>query len=343
MKIIFPEVLKVSFSRIKLWRRCQMAHHYRYYQGLRKIKRSKPLWMGTAIHECIEEYHEGRNWRGPLEKFRSEYNQLFNEEKAELGDLPRDLEIIMEGYFEYHSQDGLSYPVRRRGVCTELPVIVDLDHETQFVSYLDAYPQDEEGRNWLMDHKSCSKMPDEATRFSDLQLVTYGWLLPQLGYPRPDGVIWDYIRTKAPTIPEVLKSGELSKSSKIDTTYEVYMATVDRVLGKKARPQYEEFASSLKGKEDSFYRRVKLPSPPKILEENLVKDLLFSIAEIRSLGPKATVRNLTKDCSWCSYYNLCQAEVRGLDVEFIRKLEYTVKGEEDEKVSQEGRCIPLEK
>lgn len=657
----FEPFQKYSFSRIKLWRRCHQAHYYKYYQGLEKIKKGLPLLIGSTIHEVLEEFTEGRDPNVPMAKFRKDFDKLFNEEKAELGDLPTELEGIMVSYFKHYENDGLSYPVRHRGLMSEFPVIVDLDNETQFVGYVDKIPQDSEGRNWVMDHKclwegtpiltpegylelkeikkgglvissrgspvevtevtnkflltyqistksgkvlvstgehkwpihyrssrsakfkslevtvrelrelrgdcflipsppvllpekdlaidpwamgallgdgsfrrktisfcnqsvttvtkflslipqsnsfrrsvdvsgthhihlnkglwaghieewgmlglyshekfipeeylisslsqrtqllcgmmdtdgssikgipiyctsskrmaldfirlveslggvpqlrvqkspryqngrgrdswrikfnlplgsrvfndplkqskikeprrklnsmllissvdllgelpvvdlevdspdhlfisdgvlthnSCKSIPQESSRFADYQLLIYHWLLPQLGYPKMDGVIWDYIRKKAPTVPELLKTGGLSRAKSIDTTYSVYIATVDRLLGPEARPEYEEFAQTLKGREEKFLRRIYLPKPNSAMVNTVVQDLMFSIGEIREKGPTSTVRSMTKDCNWCQYYNLCQAELRGLDSDFIRKAEYQIKGEAD--------------
>lgn len=308
-----------------------MAHHYRYYQRLRKIKPPTPLFVGTGVHEIIEAQVVRGNWKAEMDRFRKDFNKLFREEREELGDLPSEIEGIMTGYFEKYQGDGLLYVPRHMNRVAEIPVKVDLDSRTRFIGYIDKFPKDSEGRSWVMDHKTCKSIPDEETRYADLQLLVYVWLLPQLGYAKPDGVIWDYIRKKAPAVPELLKNGVLSKAQKIDTTYEVYMASVDRLLGPEARPDYEEFASTLKSKEEKFYRRIYLPTPGKGMVDNVVKDLLSTTEEIREAGPRSTVRNMTRDCKMCSYYNLCQAEVRGLDSDYIRKTEYTVKEKTDDR------------
>lgn len=332
IEIDFPEITKVSFSRIKLWRTCQMAHHYKYYQRLIRRRGIIPLIVGTAIHSVIEAHLKGQDVNAQFSKFRKEYDKLFNEEKAEVGDLPGNIERIMGNYFERYSNDNLIYPVRRRGTNCELPMVVDLPKNIQWIGYIDAYPQDERGRNWMMDHKSCKTVPDEETRYSDLQLLVYCWLLPQLDYPVPDGIIWDYIRTKPPAIPEVLKGGGISKSSKIDTTYETYMETVIKELGEDKAQDYEEFAATnFKVKEDRFLRRIYLPHPGKEMVKTVVNDMMASAYEISLRGPTATVRSMTRDCKRCSYYNLCQTEARGLDSTYIRKNEYTIKGEDDVK------------
>lgn len=323
IEIDFPEVLVVSHSRIKAWRRCQMQHHYRYYQGLKRVKKGTALFTGSAVHSMIEEFHEVGNWQASLKTIQTSFKQLFREEQAELGDLPGNLNKIVSSYFDRYSDDGLVYPKRRRGKATEIKVLVDLDSKTQFLGYIDAFPKDSRGRNWVMDHKTCKSIPEEETRFADLQLLTYVWLLPQLGYPMPDGLIWDYIRTKAPVEPELLKNGTISRNKNTDTTPEVYLATVEDKLGEVTDEDRAFAEASFGSNRESFYRRIYLPTPNQKMVESVVKDLTTTTAEIRFLGPKATVRNMTRDCKMCSYYNLCQAEVRGLDSEYIRQTEYT--------------------
>lgn len=331
IEIDWSGMVTLSHSKVKTWRRCQMQFNYRYIQGLRKKTNALPLFVGTGVHAMLEAQVVKGSWKDEMNAFRSDFNRLFNEEKAELGDVPAEVEGIVTGYFKKYQDDGLLYVPRHQGKRAEIPVKVDLDNHTRFIGFIDKFPQDSEGRNWVMDHKTCKVIPGEETRFADLQLLLYVWLLPQLGYEKPAGVIWDYVKKKAPTRPELLKNGTFSKAAKIDTTYEVYMETVEATLGKEKLSEYEEFAQTLKGREEKFYRRIYLPSPSQEMIGNVVKDILASGAEIRNLGPNAKVRNMTKDCNFCSYYNLCQAEVRGLDSDYIRKADYTTQKERDDK------------
>lgn len=317
-----------------------MQHHYRYYQGLRKRQKARPLWLGTMVHELIEARHEHGSYDQALLAMTQEFNGLFLEEKAELGDLPTIAKQIVDSYLKFYESDGLHYPKGRRGKRTEIALKIDLDNHTRFIGFIDALPEDDRNRLWLMDHKTCASIPDEDARFADLQLLMYLWLLPLMGYRKPDGVIWDYLRTKLPTVPETLKSGQLSKAKSIDTTYEVYMGEVERVLGPEAKADYLEFAETLRGREDKFYRRIYLPSPNQAMIDSVVKDFMDTAQEIRIKGPTSTVRSMNKDCKQCGFYNLCSAEVRGLDDEYIRTTEFTTREQRnaEEKISsKKGR------
>jgi hypothetical protein len=329
IQIDWPEVLRVSHSRIKNWRRCHAKHHYQYVQNLRKNKPPTALFVGTGVHTMLEAHLQGKDWKVEAAKFRTDFDKLFIEEKVELGDLPTDIEQIVQGYIDRYKDDLLMYVPRHRGKRVEIPVYVDLDSKTRFTGRIDAFPTNVFGENWVMDHKTCKSIPDEDSRYSDLQMVFYCWLLPHLGYPKPNGVIWDYIRKKVPTVPELLVKGGLSKNKSIDTTYEVYMKAVYEKLGVDALPQYEEFASQFKGRAEKFYRRIYLPDPSPVLVNNVVNDMLLTVEEIRAKGATDMQRNMGRDCKSCSYFNLCHAEVRGLDTEYMRKTEYTVKEDFD--------------
>jgi PD-(D/E)XK nuclease superfamily len=335
MKLKLPKPEKVSHSRIRCWRRCKMLHHYRYVQKLKKKKKSLPLRVGSIIHLMIEYYQETGDWQEVWEGFRTEFNREYREEKLEFGDVPALVNNIVKGYVDYYSEDGLTYP-KRRGRSTEIRVLKYLSNEVIFDGYIDAYPVDEQGRNWLMDHKSCRFIPSEEQRFSDLQLLIYCWLLPQCGYPKPDGVIWDYLRTKSPVIPDVLKDGSISKNSRIDTTFSVYKATVINHLGyNKWKSDYMDFAkANFNNSEEKFYRRIRLPTPSAEMVNNVVLDLIDTSHEIYYYGKDLKTRNMNKDCSWCEFYNLCSIEVRGLDSSYLKKTEFTC-GIEDEEESNE--------
>lgn len=318
MKLYFPPYITVSFSRIKSYRRCPMQHHYRYVQKLRPKKKARPLKLGTAIHRMLEARINTGSWVEEWEAFNEEFGRLFEEERAELGDLPGLARTVMEGYENQYDGEDLSY-IQRRKAKAEIRLELFIHDWLKFVGVVDAYPQDSHGKNWLMDHKTHKNLPGEDARFSDLQLVTYAWLLPLAGYPKPDGIIWDYVRTKEPSQPQVLKSGELS-TRKLDTTREVFLKAVQDHYG-RVPPEFQELADQYNS--DGFFRRVYLPSPNNTMVETISNDMISTAREIYEKGETNMVRNMTRDCSWCPYYNLCQAEVRGLDADYIRKKDFT--------------------
>lgn len=308
----------VSWSRVKLWRRCHYAHHLKYNENLARKKRAIPLLRGTMIGEMLDARAMPIIKKDPykiLKQYSKQYAQLFREEQEKYGDVIGDVKRLFEGYERKYANEGLEY------LGYEEFVGLDLVKDIRFIGYIDKRVQDAQGRVFLMDHKSHRTLPNDDQRFSDLQKVLYVWAWNEMNpSKRSIGFIWDYIRTKAPTIPELLKDGKrLSMAKNIDTDYWTYLGAIKQHR-LDVKP-YLEFLAELKKRADTRYVRVTLPNPPKKMIENIVNDLKETAKEIHT--SKSKDRNMTRMCpSDCDFYQLCQAEVRGLDAAYVRKTEY---------------------
>ncbi len=306
--------MKVSQSKIKLWRHCHAAYNYRYNKNLERRLRAHPLVLGTLVHECIEYWLQGKSHKRLFTKARNDLKPLFPEERLEYMDTIALAETMVAGYIDQHENDGLE-PVE-----VELHIDVPLIEDITFTGKVDSIQRDiRNNRLHQVEHKTCASIPDEKSRMSDMQTLLYDWALQELGHPKISSVIWDYLRKKAPTVPNVLKNGSLSVAKNMDTTYEVYRQTIlDEGLKVK---DYKDFLAELKQRENTFYRRIKMPVS-KGATASVVKDAQSSALQIRDLGETLTDRNLSRDCSWCDFYLLCQSDLRGGDTEFLIKKEY---------------------
>lgn len=305
--------LVFSQSKVKSWRRCPKSYDYKYNQGLTKRTGPATLTRGVTFHEMLDASVMGKDWREPLEEYRKFYEGLWTEEREDYSS-PEDLENLYHRYKKHWKDEDLDY----RGISE---VVVEAECEgVKFKGIIDKLPQDSQGRIWVEDHKTHKIIPDADTRFSDIQTVLYFWALRE-NTERVDGILWDYIRTKPPAIPEKLKSGELSKRANIDTDYETYMGEIQK---HGLNPDnYQDILTKIKANKKAFFQRVFLPTPNEELVNSVVSDFIHSAREI--MEAKHYPRNLTRDCKSCSYYQLCSAEVRGLDSEFIRKQLFTVR------------------
>jgi len=112
------EGFKVSQSKVKTYRRCHQAYHYRYVEKLRKKGKSRPLQFGTMIHEALERHFNGDDPMAYFEELRNDVAamKLFAQERDEYGDILEDTQDIIADYLEYWDSDNLR-PVRkaRRG------------------------------------------------------------------------------------------------------------------------------------------------------------------------------------------------------------------------------------
>lgn len=331
--------LTISQSVIKTWRRCHAKYGYKYRQLLERKKPKLQLIRGTMIGKCLDAQALQRvakkapAWQKALDPYRKQFARMFASEREYYGDPIAEVERICARYERIYEADGFTYLLGKDKKPFELKLEIDLIPGVVFTGSIDKMPRDEHGRVWDLDHKSHKRIPDAEARFSDLQQVFYCWAAPQSGYPKLAGVIWDYLRTKAPAIPEQLKNGGLSQRQNIDTDYDTYLGEIQRL---KLNPKdYSEILGKLKAEGHSqFYLRVPLPTPSKDLIKNVVADAKATAKEIKTNGGDMT-RSMDFTCKGCEFYSLCQAEFRGLDAKYIRKTEYQLQKEVRHDHSQE--------
>lgn len=314
----------VSYSEIKLARKCLRAHRYRYKDRLRRRRPNRPALVGTILHEMLDVRVEGGDeaaWK-VFKKYKKQYRDLFKGEREEFGDVPSLVKAIYKGYWRRWKEDGLVY------VASEVEFRVDLAKGLELVGYIDKIAEDAR-RRLLMDHKFHKNLPGPEDRFSDIQTVLYLWAWNET-HRRADGVdgiLWDYGRMKAPAVPELLKRGGLSKRMNIDTDRYTYRRAIrENNLDEK---DYRDVLTKLKGKERKFFERVPLPAPSKHLITEVVSDFRESaLMAKRALRTGKAPRSMSGfNCNGCEFRSLCEAEVRGYDTKGLRKREYEIRDE----------------
>jgi hypothetical protein len=307
-----------SWSRIRTWRRCHRQFDYKYAQRLARRKPKPPLLRGAILHEMLDARSMKLNPIKILDGYAKQYKSLFVEERELYGDIIEDLRRIYQGYDMQYADDGY------KTLASEEFVATDMSNNLRFIGYIDKRVVDQHGRQWIMDHKTGKNIPGADARYSDLQLLLYVWAYNK-EHPtdRISGVIWDYVRTKPPTIPELLKKGGLSIAKNINTDYATYMQAIEDNDLDPA--DYKERLTDLQAQESPFFRRVLLPNPSAKMVEQVVEDFRNTAIECVTLSPVSKARNMTRDCSSCEFHSICDAELRGADADFIRKNEFIVK------------------
>jgi len=314
--------LVVSYSKIKKWRFCRQSYFFNYVDRIVPKRKPKPLKLGSIVHSMLEAASKEEDWTIIHDQVKKEYSKMMEEEKEYYGDLPGDSKRIMEGYNKMYVHEKVSFHLIEKELGP-----VPLTSKTGLLFKVDRLMTDRPTKlTFLCETKTGRKIPQEEIRIWDLQTVLYVWALRKLGY-KVDGVAWDYIRTKSPTIPELLKSGQLTRRKDIDTDWATYQKAIfDNELNLS---DYEDMKQLLAGKENTFYRRVKIPVPDAMIDP-IVEDARTTSLEIYYLAENP-VKNISGyTCPRCSYSSLCYAQLRGLDEDFIRKAEFMNKDEEIE-------------
>lgn len=332
-------MLIIGFSRLKTWRRCHRLYNYRYRQFLVRRAPRVQLLRGSILHEMLDAHVKNciskmtldlglKAAAEVLRRYEKEYGKLFKEQQDEYGDLIGDCRQLFSNYVETYSDDRMQVIASEQTIRFEL-----IPGKVEFKCTVDRVMMDSskpKRRRWLLDTKSHKNLPGEDARFYDLQLgVLYFWAWNRENRRRPaDGIIWDYIRTKLPSTPEVLQSGKLSQRANIDTTYAHAAETVrDHCNRTGESPKaYAKWLESLKGREEKFLKRVFLPSPPRVMIDTLVDEMKSTALEIH-MAPDRDERSIIggpMGCSSCEFRDLCMAELRGQDANFIRQSEFKV-------------------
>lgn len=294
------------------------------------------MLVGKILHEMLDAHvltkklatYQGDAW-DILEKYAAEHRKFFEEEKEEHGDIPGNCERLFESYLKRWKDDDLTYEE------TEAFVATDIATDLRFIGYIDKVASDGAGRRWLVDHKFHKAIPDSEHRFHELQLILYIWAWNRWNPAKPaDGIMWDYVRTAPPTMPQVLKSGELSQKASLRCDRSSYESEIKR-LGLDPKP-YQPFLKKLEKNDLMFFERVYLPAPKKAQLDQVVDDFRTSAIIIDNMQGIAP-RHMSKfNCQGCEFKALCEAEVRGHDVNFVKKAHYKPKEKFSGKKKEEG-------
>jgi len=296
-------------------------------RGYNPKTQAKPLKIGSIVHNSIEAWAKTGKWDTILKSVQKEYKSMFEEERELYGDIPGNTERMVSGYLAKYGDERKHYQMVEESLGP-----VPLTKRTQFKMRIDRLTTTKAGLT-LCETKTAKRLPEEDLRIWDLQTVLYVWALRELGYP-VKAILWDYVRTKPPTVPQVLKNGTISLKKDIDTDYDTYLAAV-KGAGCPVT-DYKEILDRLKEEGTRrYYKRVLLPVNDQMIQPVLADAKMTSleIASFRHLP----VRNISGfTCPRCFYSSLCHAALRGLDESFIREREYMDRKEEIEYGGEEA-------
>lgn len=319
----------ISYSELRTALRCPKKHHYAYVEKIVPKKHSLALSKGSLIHECLANHLRGEDWTDPVKKYDIDMENVFDEERQEWLKLKQDVYAIMKGYLDaYRETDKTKQTIHVEKAFSE-----DVS-EIKLHGYIDwVYKEGDE--IWVVDHKTTNTIPTIGDEYTDLQGIVYMMAL-MTNWKRTDnpayknirGVVYNYIRSKPPAKPDILKNGSISKR-KIDTNYATYLAAL-KANGEDL-DAYEEQLKHYQQNASKWYKRVYVPFNRKAVVNTFSN--LFKIAN--NLDKDYRVR-LKHRCEWdCPYYELCTQEYVGNTTDLLRKNEFKQKEERDDREEKE--------
>src|SRR3990170_7370264 len=305
-------MISLSQSKVKTFLRCPKKYEFRYVQNLVPKEKPLPMERGLWIHECLEAFYKGRNWkRTALLRLKLNFRSLFDEEREALGDLPSEVERIVESYTRYW--DDTEWEI----LAVEKEFAVKLKSGLTLKGKIDLVIRDALGV-WVVEHKSNKRLPTEGPRIPDPQTTIYNYALRSMGLEGM-GTIHNHIRTTPPKTPYVLKTGGLSKARGIDTDYYTYRQALKREgLDLK---DYRDILLKLK-RDDRFFRRFRIP-----WKKTAVKSMMADYKTVAWMidNTKQFPRHISQMCVRdCFYFQLCMVELHGGNASALKRQKYSV-------------------
>jgi PD-(D/E)XK nuclease superfamily protein len=324
--------LKVSQSKVRQWRECRRKFWYAHVMKIQRKRAPRPLAFGTISHKMKETLAQGGDPFKVLEEIPRQDLDIYESDFEKYGDIVQDLRYIYEAYLAYWRDEPLVY-LSHEGRRAEHPFEVDVGDGILVKGTIDAVTKYRQ-MNWLTEHKNHGNIPNDDERWRNLQSVVYIKILRKLNWWKNiEGTCWDYIRSKPPTRPALLKNGDIS-TRRIDTLPNV----VQQVLKKyRGRPGYKSLVDSAMLNMPTYFQRIYTPIKNQVIEQ-VWHDFITTAKEMRDtdlLQPQ--VRTIARHCIWCQFEPLCRASLTGGDEEYLIEHDYTAStyGERNEEALTE--------
>jgi hypothetical protein len=342
-------ILHTSDARI--FRDCRRKWEWtsRQRQNLEPIAPDLKFWLGTACHFALEHYYgksdrdavaslaEFDNWTvTEITRIRHEYD-LTEEQKTRLEET-RELGLgMLRHYFEWAPEVD-DFEVLSTEQEFEVPLIIDgneipgvrlagrLDGVIRFPATKDIY---------VFEHKTAISIQPE-NLVLDEQAGSYVYAAEQLYGYEVKGILYNFLRKKVPTVPQKLVAGGLSKNKSIDTTYSIYLRTIEQC---ELDPNdYTDFLEMLAQRPNAFFHRELV-----IRTRAEIRDLVtrfYWVAREMSEKPVLYPSPDGLKCKMCPFVQICVAMANGADWQFLLKSKYQPRPKERAAVLVEDYDLP---
>lgn len=308
-----------THSMIKTFRRCPKKAEYKYARRLKPKTISLPLKTGQWLHHMLEAYYSDKEDVWETHRALSyQFGEMFEEEQELYGNLPELTKHIFSSYlWHYEHCDWIVHDV-------EFVLETEFPNGTIYRGRVDLLVENQFGL-WLVDHKTTKSLPEHEYRILDAQSALYLWAALRNDIP-VRGFIFNYLRRKAPTIPETIQDGSrISRWSTMATDYPTAKAAL-KDLGFWTKSKIKPYLDKLKHLKSQQYRPGDLQTSSFFRRDTLEKstDMIKRVAleayhtsqrlhnYFPPPHPDAVERVIDRSCNWmCPYTGLCATELFG--------------------------------
>lgn len=283
---------------------------------MEKKKPERPLYFGTDFHKLLELRNDPEALRDAKETIRDTYYEMPASWQGELGEnYLDDLFNIFKDYRRVYK--GVRQPQVTEhefeldvGTCKGEPIV--------FVGKIDElYLLKHSGVKSITvgEHKTFSNKPNMDILVMNTQKCLYAKAVQFLRGILPDKVKWDYIRSTPAAEPIwLVKSKRFSEaaSTKITPMSWKRACKAHGILDPEVIKKGEKYKENI----PEFFFQVELDIDPAMVDV-IWDGFLYTAKQIIRFGDENKTRNVTRDCSWCPYHDICYTEMTGGDVQYV--------------------------
>lgn len=321
--------MHLSYSRFNTYLSCPYKHYLCYEEGWVKRKKDRPLYFGSDFHKLLEYRNKTKDEQSKaMQEIIDTYYSLSADQQSELGaDYPETLFTIFKDYCEQWKDAPLPDKTEvefniKMGNFKGEPVI--------FKGFIDELYFKDDGIT-IGEHKTFSKMPQKDFLVMNTQKSLYAVAVKKMYGEYPVTILWDYIHSQAASAPIWLeKSNKFSTAANSKITPQSYLRACKE---KGIEPvDAEKYAPNI----TNFFFRTEMDYIPEMID-NVWQGFKYTCKDIVKNGKQNKTKNLTYNCGWCPYRDICHAELTGdvvdeiLERDFERKEtdEYTEQSQAD--------------
>ena len=318
----------VSQSKVMQWRRCRLQFHFANIRNLSPKVKARPLYFGTVVHRMLQATANDKDPRAALAEIAHQDEKLFRDEREVFNRLIEDIAFIMRAYKKFWTDQPLHFvTIDKRNA--ELPFEVKVDDAITCKGTMDGIVQHKK-MNWLLEHKTHREFPNDDHRWANIQGAVYVTVAKLLGWPSKakqlQGVCWNYIRSKEPTRPKLLKkTGKLSEAAACDTLPEVVLDVLEE---HKLNPKdYVDYLALQESNLGTWFQRVFQPVQLDVVQKmwDEFMQTAREMADYYGRTSQPPPRTIDLHCRWCPFEKICRAELQGSDVDWVIEKEYVQK------------------
>lgn len=315
-------------SMMGAFRRCIKQSEFKYVHRLKPKRLGGPLKRGKWVHELLEVDAKGGDWKKRHKKLSAKFNDMFDEEKDFYGDMPTEINRIMRSYMWHYKHDPWKYKE------VELELTARLPNGVLIRIKFDALVETRYGL-YLVDHKTHKSLPKMTYQTLDTQSPLYMWVARENGI-KVDGFIWNYLRWKAPSIPELVYVGKPNErlSKKVtETDYPTFKGALKEYgldpADYQDRLDYYKSLRYVPGEPQNspFFRRVVREKDEDMIKR-VLKEAMRTGERMNDYDfsdPDAVERTVGRHCEFmCSYQDVCTNQLMGNNLVPLLKQNYKI-------------------